>query len=137
MKIEDNFKVIVLGIVHYNGKIVIGRRAEKDKDVPALTWVFPGGVPRHEELDESVRREIKEETDITVKSAKLIFARTYPEKRSILSLYYLCEAENDKSRPGGDLAEVKWVKPTEVKKYFTTSIHPKVWEMLRALEASK
>lgn len=133
----DNFTVIVLGIVYHKGKVLIGRRKEKDEHIEQLTWVFPGGRPRHEELDIAAKREVKEETGLSVNSIKLLFARTYPEKRNLLSLFYLCEVDNNNATAGGDLAELKWVRPTEVKDYFTTSIHPNIFKFLQDLENEK
>lgn len=133
----NNFTVIVLAIIYYKSKILIGKRAKKDKDIVKLTWVFPGGRPKHEELESAVKREIKEETNLNIASAELIFARTYPEKRDLLSLFYFCKVNNIKNtKPQSDLSELKWVKPTDVKNYFTTSIYPTVYNFLKKLEVN-
>ena len=65
---------------------------------------------------------------------KVVFAKTYPEKREFLSIYYLCEVVGGEEKPEEKLVELKWVKPTEVKKYFTTSLQPKLLKYLKTLE---
>ena len=55
-----------------------------------------------------------------------------PEKREFLSIYYHCEIESGNEQAGEKFAELKWVKPSDVKKYFTTSLHPKILEYLKS-----
>ena len=130
------FLVNVLGII-YNPKtkkILIGRR-EDDPYIKELTWFFPGGRPGYkDDLEYYLKEEIKKKTNVDIKIKKVIFVKTYPEKREFLSIYYLCEFIEGKEEAKEDLKEVKWVKPTEVKDYFTTSLHPKILEFLASLE---
>ncbi len=132
------FLVNLLGIV-YNPStkmILIGKRVN-DPNFKELSWVFPGGRPDYKtELEDNLQYEIKENTDLNVEVKKIVFAKTYPEKREFLSIYYHCELQpaDDKEKPMGNLKELKWVKPTEVVNYFTTSIHPTVMEYLMSLE---
>jgi len=130
------FLVNVLGIV-YNPKnkmILIGRR-ENDPYIKELSWVFPGGRPGYDlNLEDYLRSEIKIKTGVEVRINKIFYAKTYPEKREFLSIYYLCEVMGGTEQAGDKLVELKWVKPTEVKKYFTTSLSPKVFEFLESLE---
>lgn len=134
------FLVNCLAIIHKDGKILIGRR-EDDPYIKELTWCFPGGRPTYDKpLEESLKEEIKKKTNLDIKVKKLIFARTYPEKREFLSLYYLCEyylcePVEGIEKPGEKFKELKWVKPTEVTKYFTTSIDPFILEFLKKLES--
>jgi len=76
------FLVNVLGIVFNPGtkRILIGKR-EKDPYVPELGWGFPGGRPEYgEDLEESLKREIKKKTGLKVESLGAVFARVPEEK---------------------------------------------------------
>ena len=129
------FVVIVLGIVYdpLTKKILIGRRV-KDLHIKELTWAFPGGKPEYgEDLEEAVKREVKEETNLNVESLGTVFAKTYPEKMELLSIYYLCEVKDGKEKAGDDFIELKWVKPAELEKYFTTSFHRRLKEYIMNL----
>ena len=130
------FLVNLLGIV-YDPKaklILIGKR-EDDTYIRQLSWSFPGGRPAYDkDLEEYLKMEIKKKTNLDIKVKKVVFAKSYPEKREFLSIYYLCEAASDKEKAGDKFTEVRWVKPTEVKDYFTTSLHPVLLEYLESLE---
>ncbi len=134
---KNLFNVILLGIVFdtKKKKILIGKREKEDIDMPNLTWVFPGGRPsNNEELESTLKRKIKEETGLKVEILGVVFAKTYPENRKILSIYYLCESLGGKEKPSGDIKELKWVSPEEVEKYFTTSFHPHLKEYILNLK---
>ena len=130
------FLVNVLGIVYHpeTKMILIGRR-ENDPYLKELTWVFPGGRSDYEnELEDSLKLIVKKQTGLEIKVAQAVFAKTYPEKREFLSVYLLSAPQGGVEKAGGELKELKWVKPTEVKDYFTTSLHPKLLEYLKTLE---
>lgn len=130
------FLVNVLGIIFdpKTRKILIGRR-EKDPFMPKLTWGFPGGRPEYgEELEHYLKAEIKGKTGVEVESLGVIFAKTYPEKREFISIYYLCELTGGKEKAQGSFKEIKWVKPQDLEKHFTTSFHPKLKEYILNLK---
>ena len=126
------FNVIALAIIFDTSKkkILIGRR-ENDPYVPKLSWAFPGGKANHEEdIDKSLKKAVKEKTGYTIKNLGAIFAKTYPEKKDLLSVYFFCEFIEGKEKVGGEFKELKWVSPKEISKYFTTSYHPKLKEYI-------
>ena len=132
------FLVNILGIVYdpKTKKILIGRR-EKDEYLPELTWCFPGGRPTYKHsLIMSLRMEIKKKTNLDVNVLDCIFARTLPEKPEFISIYYFCEVVKETSKPKAmeKFKEIKWIKPTEVDKCFTTTIDPVIASFLEALE---
>jgi ADP-ribose pyrophosphatase YjhB (NUDIX family) len=130
------FLVNVLGIVYnpQTKKVLIGKR-EGDPFIKELSWGFPGGRPAYElNLEDYLRKEIKVKTGVDVNIDKVFYAKTYPEKREFLSIYYLCEVAGGSEQAGEKFSEIKWVKPSEVKEYFTTSLSPKLAEYLVTLE---
>jgi ADP-ribose pyrophosphatase YjhB (NUDIX family) len=130
------YLVNCLGVV-YNPKakrILIGRR-ENDPYLKELTWCFPGGRPNYgEPLETGLKRQIKIKTGLNVKVNRLIHVRTYPEKKEFLSLYYFCEVTDGKEKAGDLFKEIKWIEPSKVDKYFTTSIDPCILEFLYSLK---
>ena len=130
------FNTILLGVIFdpAKRKILIGRR-ENDPYIKKLTWVFPGGSLNYEEdLDAALKKKIKEKTGLDVKNLGAVFAKTYPEKKEFLSIYFLCEAVGGEEKAADDLVELKWVKPEEVENYFTTSFHPHMKEYILNLK---
>ena len=132
----DAFKIALLGIIFDPKKkmILIGRR-EKDPYIPKLTWSFPGGkMQSGEDVEETLKRKIKEKTGLNVANLGSIYSRVPEEKRDLLLTYFLCQKISGKEKPSDDLVELKWVKPEELEKYFTTSFHPHVKEYILNLK---
>lgn len=129
------FEVIVSGIVFNprKKKILIGRR-ENDPYIKELTWCFPGGrLQIGEDVDQALKRNMKLKTGYSVKNLGSIFSKTHPEKKDLVSIYFLTEVFEGKEQPGGDIIELKWISPKEIEKYFTTSFHRKLKEFLNDL----
>ncbi|MFA5925689.1 MAG: NUDIX domain-containing protein [Parcubacteria group bacterium] len=130
------FLVNLLGIVYDPQKklILIGKR-KNDTYIRELSWSFPGGRPGYkEDLEHYLKLKIKEKASLDVDVKKIIFAKSYPEKREFLSIYYLCEAAGGREKAGGKFTEVKWVEPADVQHYFTTSLHPFLLGYLKSLK---
>ncbi|MBD3208561.1 MAG: NUDIX domain-containing protein [Candidatus Nealsonbacteria bacterium] len=129
-RIED---FINLGVVrNKKGEILIIRRAEEErgKGEVVLTWAFPGGTQRlNETREECVVREVLAETGYKVKPIKEISARLHPQF-PVFIVYHLCSLTSDGSMKGTiephEVSEIKWVKPKEIKFFFTTDFESKV-----------
>jgi len=134
--------VIGLGLIVYNNQVLIGARKNKDKWVENLSWVFPGGKMYSLDFEEELVKAIYKETKIKVKVNSLVTARVHPDsgfkKIQIVALYFYCSPlrKTNLSKPGGDLAELKWIRPTDVFKYFTTSTCDEVTRFLMTIEKS-
>jgi len=131
--------IIGLGLVVRNGKILIGRRIEKDKWVENLTWVFPGGRMDSLNFEKEIKKEVKRKTGLEVKVNSLVAARVHPDAgfktAQVVALYFQCTPLSDnKVKPGEKMSELKWVKPTDVFKHFTTSTCDEVTKFLIVLE---
>ncbi len=131
------FVVNVLSIVYSPDKHVIIGRRKSDPYLSDLSWTFPGGRPSYDEdLESALRREIKRKTNLDVEIDRLVYARTYPEDRRLLSIYYLTKPLNmGEERPGEKFVEIRWVRPEEVENYFRyPAMDPKVVGFLRELK---
>lgn len=130
------FLVNTLGIIFdpLKRKILIGKR-KNDKYVQELSWSFPGGVLDYgEDIEKAVERTVFEKTGLNVKSLGNIFARVPPENDKFLLLYYLCEVISGKEKKGKDFIELKWISPTDIGDFITTSIDPRLKEYLNNLK---
>lgn len=115
-------------------KVLIGKK-ENDPIVKKLGWCFPNGIPKHgDDLRKVLVNEVKRKTGLKIVNLGSISSRTFPERKNILNIYYLCESVGGKEKAGGSLKELKWVKPTELKKYFKTSLSPQLKEYLNNLK---
>jgi len=119
-------------VVNGKGEILVIRRVKKEtgSDGSTLTWAFPGGRQRlNETRAECVKREILAETGYDVHSIKEISLRPHPQF-DVFIVYHRCELVSPKqiAKPlePHEVAEIRWVKPEEIKKLFTTDIDSKV-----------
>lgn len=131
--------VIGLAVIIERRKVLIGARKEKDEWVENLTWVFPGGRFESLSFEMEMEKRVKEETGMEVKVKNLIASRIHPDSGfkpiQIVALYFHCEpVKINGLKPGGDLKKLKWVKPLEVFKYFTTSTCDEVTRFLAMAE---
>lgn len=130
---EESKKFVNLGIV-FNEKrevLMIRRnRPEEGKEGSILIWAFPGGKQRFSESrEECVKREILAETGYAVESLRQIALDFHPQF-PVMIVYHLCrlissEPVAEPSEPH-EVAEVRWVKPEDIKGLIKTALNPKV-----------
>ena len=114
-------------------KILIGKR-EKDPFIKKLTWGFPSCRPTyHESIDDALKRRVKEKTGMRIVNLGPVFARILDENNNFILIYYLCEVTGGKEKPGDDIVKLKWVKPQELEKHFTTSFDSRLKEYIMNL----
>lgn len=136
---KESKNFINLGVVlNGRGEVLLIQRAkeEKGKDDSTLKWAFPGGKQKFEEnREDCVEREVLAETGYQVKCARQISLRVHPNIQHVIIAYHLCRLAEPKpvqnpSEPH-EVAEIKWVKPQEIKSLFTTSLDPNVARELK------
>jgi len=102
-------------LVYNEDKILVVDR--KKKDWPGLT--FPGGhVEKSENFNDSVIREVKEETGLTIKKPILCGIEEFKTKNEdrYLMLYYKTNKFSGKIKSSKE-GEVFWVKRKDLNKY--------------------
>lgn len=134
-----NVIVVGLGIIVKDGKVLIGARRKRDPWVENLSWVFPGGQMHTLNFNDEIKKNIKKETGLDVSVKSLITSRVHPDSGfknvQIIALYFYCEQiSKDKETTGKNLGKLKWVKPSDVFKFFTTSVADEVTKFLMMIE---
>ncbi|RJR24985.1 NUDIX hydrolase [Candidatus Microgenomates bacterium] len=130
---------INLGVVlNEKGEVLLIQRVkeEKGKDGSVLRWAFPGGKQKFEESREDcVEREVLAETGYQIKCTKQISLRVHPQIQHVIIAYHLCRLTEpqpiQKPSEPHEVAQIKWVKPKEMKILFTTSLDPGVAKELK------
>ena len=123
---------ITIGIVEIKGKILLVKRATKEGN---LEWVFPGGkIEENESEEESVEREIYEETNIRCKATKKLGQRTHPDTGKIIS-YWICDylSGDEAIKNPKEIKKIKWLIPNEIFKIIKTNIYRPLIEYLKKL----
>ena len=86
-----------MAILDVDGKILITRRPKSMRNFP-WAWVLPGGhIELGESMEESVIREIEEETGISIKQIDKTKC-VYDNKECILEPFFLFESVSMKAK---------------------------------------
>jgi len=125
---NNQFKAVLVGIVFdpKTRKILIGKN-KGDEDYSFVE----GDLNQDEELDISLKRITKEKTGYIIHNLGTIFARNHMEKdKEKLELYFLCEATEGSEKPGENVEELKWIKPSEIAEYINGEIPSRLKEYI-------
>lgn len=120
---------VTAGLISHGENILIARRPHGYH--LAGLWEFPGGKQEPDEtLEECLEREIKEELDIEIIAKRRLMTVRHEYEKKIVSLHVF-ECAHIKGTPRGlDGQEIKWVKPSELRKYNFPPPDNKVIELL-------
>ena len=110
---SDGYKIVGVGVVEKDGKVLITQR--KYDDHLGGVWEFPGGKKRPEEGDEAcVERELLEELGIQVKAHSHLetIRYAYPDRRLELR-FYSCAWLTGEAK-ALEVQDFRWVAPSEL-----------------------
>lgn len=111
------FYLTVKGIVERDGKILVLKRSATDDHLPGV-WETPGGgVDREERPQEALRREILEETGLTVTVGRSFNVFTFRKDTGEfkVGITFLCQYESGQVKLSEEHSEWRFIKPTEFK----------------------
>ena len=116
------YRLNVVCLIVKEGKILLGKKADGVGPYPG-TWLIPGGGVNSEieSIDEAMKREIKEETNLDVtKFERMFFGEDITDRHGeitrLIYLYYkiidVADWKNEKA--GDDLVELHWFSFSEL-----------------------
>jgi mutator protein MutT len=111
--------VVRLIIRNAEGKVLILKR--HNSEYAAGQWCLPGGkVDYGDTVEDTVRRELREETSLTATSAKFLFFQdSLPlsaGKMHCISLYFECTATGE-ILLNEESSECAWIGPSDIAQY--------------------
>ena len=133
-------RIIVSAVVeNCNGEILIGKK-HPNRGVYLDAWHIPGGgIEENERIEESLKREIKEETGLEITDIEPIHFSDdiaakikdgQAEEIHMIFLEFKCKAGKSDFSPGDDLEVLKWIPKVEIKNYNLTPPGKKLFEFL-------
>jgi A/G-specific adenine glycosylase len=125
---------IGVGVIWHNQKFLIARR--KETQMLGGLWEFPGGKKTdNETIEETVLREIKEETGLTVKviSPMPPVKHTYTHFKITLTAFH-CIYESGEATPNTS-DEIKWIEIKDIPNYPFPKANLKVLEHISRVTA--
>ncbi len=113
---------VVTGIVKHKGKVLILKKSSKDYNYPNR-WSFCSGyVKEFEAAEDSVLREIKEETGLNakiIKKGKLFQKNDKKNKKRWVIMPFLCEVKSRKVKLDHENIDFVWINYKEINNYST------------------
>ncbi|MBD0370402.1 MAG: NUDIX domain-containing protein [Pyrinomonadaceae bacterium] len=77
-------------------------------------WGIPGGfLEKGEQPDVAVRRELREETGLELKSAEIAFVRTH-RRPARVEIIFRCRAEGEVKAEGYEIKSGDWFRPDQL-----------------------
>jgi len=116
-------------VIVINGALLFLKR----KDDPAIgQWWFAGGcIHKGESFEETLQREVKEETGLEIESYRFIkaYSRVFPERHDI-TIAYLCKCREGKIELDNEHSEYKLFKklPKGLHPYLLETIKDSKWK---------
>lgn len=119
-------RLTVVAVIKNNkGEVLLGKMP-KDRGVYPGQWAIPGGgVEGDETIEEALRREIKEETGLSIRIQDFLYFRDFKVKKRfkdgktqafyMISLPFLCEIKSGKLQQNDEFDELKWFSKTRLK----------------------
>ena len=113
---------VVTGIVKNKGKVLILKKSPKDWSYPSK-WSFCSGyVKEFESAEDTVLREIKEETDLEakiVKNGKLFQKDDKIKRKRWVIMPFLCKVNTRNVKLDHENVDYRWINYKDIKKYPT------------------
>lgn len=125
--------VVVTGIIVKDGKYLITKRSEREKNFPSF-WTVPGGRLEQGDyinnpkdtgdawyniLERVLEREVKEETGLNIKNPRYLLSLAFMRSDSIpvtVNSFY-CDYDSGEIQLSDELTDYKWVSIEELKDY--------------------
>ena len=105
----------IIVLVEHNGRVLLGRQASWP---PRRYSVLAGFVEPGESLEDALRREVLEESGVTVVECDYHSSQPWPFPASLM-LGFTARAEHDELRYGDELEHAAWFSPGEL----LTAVH--------------
>ncbi|AIQ51863.1 NUDIX hydrolase [Paenibacillus sp. FSL R7-0331] len=116
--------VAVKGIIVFQGRILIVRRAAADV-VGAGSWECPGGkIDFGEGLEDALEREIAEETGLSVTVGAVAYAASFltDPGRQVIIITYHCQSENNIVLLSEEHADYQWCTRSQLQQLLPPGI---------------
>ncbi len=118
---EKYQKIVVTGLLEKEGEILILKRSSKEEFLPNY-WELPSGkVEFGETVEQALKREFKEETNLDIKinrPYKIFSYLSDNNNRHTIEIVFHVTCENIKELIiSKDHEEYTWIKKEDIKKY--------------------
>ena len=111
-----NFACVCL-IFNEENKLLLVRRSDDDDWMAGKFALVGGGVEENEIPEETIIREAKEETNLTIKKPKLVYSTI--EENTFLYVFLAKVNNSDKIKLNDEHTGYVWIGKMDIDKYYT------------------
>ena len=124
---EQKFIIKIVGIIFdpKTRKILVG----KNKGDTKYSFL-EGDLNYEEELDKCLKRTITEKTGYIAHNLGAVYAENKLSRDDKLKVHFLCEATEGEEKPGKEVEEILWVKPSEVEEKLEVKLPSRLSEYI-------
>ncbi|MBU2612362.1 MAG: hypothetical protein KKB62_01425 [Nanoarchaeota archaeon] len=128
---EKKFLVKIVGIIFdpKTRRILVGK-GEGDTKYSFIEDDLDYGL----ELDKKLKKAALERTGYKIHNLGAVYAENMLQREDKLKIHFLCEATEGKEKPGKDVKELLWVKPSNVEDKLQVKLPTRLQEYLLNLE---
>jgi len=137
----DKLFVATKAFIVHQGKVLVLRESSKYEDgVHASRYDVPGGrMEPGQKFDESLWREVAEETGLDIQIGRVFFVNeAWPvvrgEQWQIVRMFFECEADTDEVRLSQDHDSYIWIDPAD---YQTVNVIDNLYPAFEAYLSNK
>lgn len=124
----------VMCIVEKDGDILLTKLRGRNALIPRMEWTFPFVVLKEEESPRLAVQRIFNNIKLNVKVGKFLVKYVPSENPKVEEYFYDAKCERGFPIASEEFSQFIWIRPTQIAKYFSTSISSDVMDYLRSLE---
>ena len=113
---------VVTAVVKNKDKVLILKKSPDDWNYPNKWSFYSGYVKEFDSAEDTVLREIKEETGLKAKlitKGKLLYKDDKEKEKSWVIMVFLCEVKSRNVKLDHENSEFRWIDFKDLKKYAT------------------
>lgn len=108
--------VVKIFVFNDSGEILLLQRSQSSPVRPD-GWDLPGGIVGYnEDPDDSVLRELNEETSLVARGSRVFYVGTETEPLHIVTLFYKAKTKSTNITLSEEHEQFKWAKPETILK---------------------
>jgi len=125
----------VVGVLNRDSRVLIAKIRSKELLIPRMQWAFPYTTLRDEESPRTaIKRLFNNELGMNIEVGKFLVKVIPSENPKVEQYFYEVKYRAGNVINSKDFSEFTWILPTQVLKYFTTSISRDLMDYLNFLE---
>ena len=125
----------VEGILYRDGHVLIGKLRRKNTLITRIEWTFPfKTIKENESPRKTIKSLFEKEFGVKVNIGKFLLKYGPSENPKVEQYFYELKHVSGNVISSKNYSQFSWIKPTQILKYFSTSVSKELLDYLKSLE---